>query len=114
MDLAIAWRAAAIQAVAVAVASVALALALPDSFFEDWGWVAGPAAWALCALLTAHVLRLPPSPTLLGAALAGIPSVVAVILGAHWLGAAIAVIAFALWCGGLAARRRGRQVGAEA
>jgi len=109
MDLALAWRAAAVQAVAVALASVALALALPHSFFEDWGWVAGPAAWALCALLTARLLHLPPGPTLLGAALAGIPSVVAVILGAHWLGAAIAVIAFALWCGGLAARRRGRE-----
>ena len=39
------WRAALVQALAVAVLSVALAVALPHSFFEDWGWLAGPAAW---------------------------------------------------------------------
>jgi len=27
------------------------------------------------------------------------------VIGAHWLGAVIAIICFALWCGGLAARR---------
>ena len=52
MDRSILWRAAAVQAVSVAVLSVALAVALPHSFFEEWGWIAGPAAWMLCALLT--------------------------------------------------------------
>ncbi len=42
---------------------------------------------------------------LLGAVLAGIPSAVATVIGAHWLGALIAIVCFALWCGGLAARR---------
>ena len=37
-----------------------------------------------------------------GAALAGLPSVVAVVIGVHWLGAAIAVVLFALWCARLA------------
>lgn len=92
------WRAAAVQLVAVAVLSVVLALALPHSFFEDWGWIAGPAAWLACAALTARVLRLPPGPTLLGAVLAGIPSALAVVLGVHWLGAAVAVVIFAVWC----------------
>jgi hypothetical protein len=36
--------------------------------------------------------------TLLGAALAGIPSALAVLLGVHWLGAAVAVLLFAAWC----------------
>ena len=60
-----------IQAAAVAVLSIALALALPHSFFEDWGWIAGPAAWIACSLFTARMLQLPYRPVLLGAALAG-------------------------------------------
>ena len=99
MDRARAVKAAATQAVAVAVLSIALAIALPHSFFDDWGWIAGPAAWALCALVTAHVLGLPKAWTLLGAAVAGLPSLVGVALGAHWLGAVIAVGVFAVWCG---------------
>jgi hypothetical protein len=92
------WRAGAVQLVAVAVLSVALALVLPHRFFEDWGWIAGPVAWMACAALTARLLALPPGPTLLGAVLAGIPSVLAVVLGVHWLGAAVAVVLFAAWC----------------
>ena len=34
-------------------------VALPRSFFEDWGWAAGPAVWAVCALIAATALRLP-------------------------------------------------------
>src|SRR3954471_18496811 len=90
------------QAAAVAVLSVVLALALPHSFFEDWGWLAGPGAWILCAALVARLLALPLGGALIGAALAGIPSVVFVVVGAHWLGALLAVIVFALWCGRLA------------
>ena len=107
MDVPTLWRAALLQLAAVAVLSIALALALPHSFFEDWGWIAGPAAWMLCAAFTARVLRLPPGPTLLGAALAGLPSVLAVVLGVHWLGVAIAIGAFAAWCAWLARRPGG-------
>ena len=102
MDRSVLWRAAAVQALSVAVLSVALAIALPHSFFESWGWLAGPAAWAACALLVARVLRLPVAGVLIGAALAGLPSVIAVVVGVHWLGAAIAVVLFALWCARLA------------
>ena len=91
-------RAAVVQLVAVAALSATLGLALPEGFFEDWGWLVGPAAWLVCAALTAMMLRLPAGPTLLGAALAGIPSVLAVLLGVHWLGAAVAVLLFAIWC----------------
>ena len=94
------------QAIAVAVLSIALAIALPHSFFEDWGWVAGPVAWLLCAALVARVLRLPLGGALIGAALAGLPSVLAVVIGVHWLGATLAVVLFALWCGRLAADPR--------
>jgi hypothetical protein len=98
IDRSVLWRAAAVQAAAVAVLSIGLALALSHRFFVHWGFIAGPAAWLVCALFTARVLRLPVGPTLLGAALAGIPSAIAVLVGVHWLGAALAVGLFALWC----------------
>jgi hypothetical protein len=105
MDRSVLWRAAAVQAVSVAVLAVLLGVALPRSFFVDWGWLAGPGAWLLCALLTASVLRLPTGPTLLGAALAGLPSLLAVAIGVHWLGAVFAVALFAAWCARLARER---------
>jgi len=105
------WRAALIQGLAVAVCGVVLGLVLPHSFFEDFGWAAGPGVWAGCAMLTAAVLRLPALPVLAGAAVAGIPSLVTVLLGAHWAGAPIAVGAFAAWCGRLARRRAERRGG---
>src|SRR3954470_14820715 len=105
MDRGRAVRAGAGQAAAVAVVSIALALALPHSFFEDWGWLAGPGAWLACAAVVARTLRLPLASALLGAMLAGLPSVVAVIVGVHWLGALVAVVLWALWCGRLAVDR---------
>ena len=98
MDTTTLWRSALLQLVAVAVLSIALALALPHDFFVDWGWFAGPLAWLLCAAFTARVLDLPLVPTLIGAALAGIPSIIAVVLNAHWAGAIVAVGIFAVWC----------------
>ena len=104
MDRSIFWRAAAAQVGLVAVLSLLLAIALPRSFFEDWGWITGPAAWVGCAAITAWALHLPVRGVLLGAVLAGIPSAVAVLAGVHWLGVAIAVAAFAAWCAWLARR----------
>jgi hypothetical protein len=98
MDVAVLWRAALVQLAAVAVLSVALALALPHDFFVDWGWIAGPASWMLCAAFTARVLGLPLVPTLTGAVLAGLPSLVAVLIDLHWAGAVLAIGLFALWC----------------
>jgi hypothetical protein len=98
MDSRILWRAALVQLVAVAVLSLALGLLLPHSFFTDWGWISGPVSWLLCAAFTARVLYLPPLPTLIGAVLAGLPSLVAVLAGLHWAGAILAVGLFALWC----------------
>jgi hypothetical protein len=105
VDRSVLWRAALVQALAVAALSIALTVALPHSFFEDWGWLAGPAAWLACALVTARVVRLPIAGTLVGAALAGLPSVLAVVLGVHWLGAVLAIAVFALWCARLARDR---------
>jgi len=98
MDTQILWRAALAQLVAVAVLSLVLSLLLPQSFFDSWGWLSGPLAWLACAAFTARFLYLPPAPTLLGAVVAGLPSLLFVILGAHWLGALVAVGLFAAWC----------------
>src|SRR5918997_1766190 len=81
-----AWRAALIMGASVAVVALALGAALSREFFEDWGWAAGPGAWAACAVLTARVLQLPVVPALVGAALAGTPGLIGVIAGVHWLG----------------------------
>jgi hypothetical protein len=99
MDRAVAWRAALLQALSVAAVAVALGAALPESFFEDWGWLAGPGAWAACALLVALVLRLPAIAVLVGAALAGLPMLAGVAVGIHWLGAPLALLVFGVWCG---------------
>jgi hypothetical protein len=88
-----------VQIALVAATAVVLALLLPTSFFEDWGWLSGPTAWLLCAWGTSRILSLPAGPTLLGAILVGIPSVVFVVLGLHWLGALVAAILFGAWCG---------------
>jgi hypothetical protein len=98
MDRSVLWRAALVQLLAVAALSLLLGLVLPHSFFEDWGFLAGPGAWMACAAITARVLDLPPAATLTGAALAGLPSLVFVVVGLHWAGAVVAVGLFALWC----------------
>jgi hypothetical protein len=99
MDRLVAWRAALLQALLVGAVAVALALALPRSFFEDWGWLAGPAAWGACALVVAAALRLPVGSVVLGAAVAGLPMLVGVAVGVHWLGAPLGLAVFGLWCG---------------
>jgi hypothetical protein len=98
MSLPTFWRAASTQFLAVLLLAGALGAALPRSFFEDWGWIAGPASWMLCAAITSWFVRLPVRLVLLGAALAGLPSLLAVLVGLHWLGALVAILLFALWC----------------
>jgi hypothetical protein len=107
MDRSVLWRAALLQGLLVTAVALVLGAALPRSFFEDWGWLAGPSVWAACALGVAAALRLPALPVLAGAALSGLPSLVAVLAGAHWAGAPLAVALFALWCARLAARDAG-------
>jgi hypothetical protein len=106
VDRSVLWRAAALQVGLVAALSIMLALALPHSFFDDWGWLTGPLAWLACSALTARLLSLPAGPTIAGAALAGLVSVPAVLLGLHWLGVVVAVGLFAVWCARLPPRNR--------
>ena len=105
MDIRTGTKALLVQLVLVGVLAVVLAIALPKSFFEDWGWLSGPVAWLACAAATARIVRLPIVGTLVGAVLVGLPALIAVVIGIHWLGTLIAVILFALWCARLAVDR---------
>ncbi len=98
MDRNIFIKSVIVQLLAVAAVSLVLAAVLPKSFFESWGWLSGPSAWLLCAAFTASVLKLDPAKTVFGAALAGLPSIVFVVVGLHWLGALFAAALFGLWC----------------
>ncbi|MDX6601904.1 MAG: hypothetical protein QOF13_1106 [Solirubrobacterales bacterium] len=92
------WRVAVVQLVAVALLSVLLGVIFSHGFFESWGWLVGPLAWLGCAWLTARIVGLEPAPTLVRAVLAGVVSLLAVLIGQHWLGALIAVGLFAYLC----------------
>lgn len=105
MDVRTGVKALLVQLVLVGVLAVILAITLPKSFFEDWGWLSGPLAWLLCAAATARIVKLPVAGTLVGAVLVGLPALIAVVVGIHWLGTLIAVILFALWCARLAVDR---------
>ena len=58
----------------------------------------GPATWLGCAWITARVVGLEPAAALLRALLAGLLSLLGVLVGWHWLGALVAVLAFAYLC----------------
>jgi hypothetical protein len=98
VDSEILWRVAAVQAAAVVVLSGALALIFSDGFFETWGWLTGPLAWLASARFTAWAVGLPVAPVLVRAVLAGLPSLLFVLVGLHWLGALLAIALFAAWC----------------
>ena len=98
MDTEILWRVGVVQVAAVVAVSLLLGLLLPDSFFAGWGWLTGPLAWLGCAWLTARVVGLPVEPVVIRALLAGVPSLLFLLLGTHWLGVIVAVAIFAVWC----------------
>ena len=105
MDRPVAWRAVLLQSLLVPATAVALGAALPRSFFQDWGWLAGPGAWVAAALVAGALLRLPLPAVLVGAGLAGLPMLAGVVVGVHWLGAPVGLAVFGLWCGRLAGAR---------
>jgi hypothetical protein len=106
MSWSVALRAAALQGVLIFAVASALGSFLERDFFVQWGWLAGPGAWGVCALVVGALLRLPWPAVLAGAALSGLPSLAAVLTGVHWAGIPLAVALFGAWCGRLAARRR--------
>ena len=99
MNSATAIKSGLVMFALVAALFLLLALLLPKSFFEDWGYLSGPAAIFLCAFGTASILGLPLVRTMLGVIIAGIPGLIGVLLGVHAIGTILAVITFAVWCG---------------
>lgn len=109
VDADLAIRAGLLQALLVMILALVLALIFSRDFFQDWGWITGPLAWLGCAAIVARRLALGYFPTLMGAAVAGVPSLLAVALGLHWLGPALGAIVFAVWCGTLTPTRPRQQ-----
>lgn len=105
IDRKTALKAGAIQLVLVAILGAVLGVSLSHHFFESWGWLAGPAAWLICAAITGALLRLAVPMVLLGAVLSGIPSGLATLTGVHWLGVVVGIALFGLWCGWLVGRQ---------
>ena len=99
IDRGLALRAGAVQLLTIGVVFAVLAVSLPRSFFEDWGVVAGPAAWIACAALTARILHLPAGRTLLVAAGAGLLGAAAGLGIGHDAGIVVAIGLFALLVG---------------
>ncbi len=99
MNISTALKSGLVMLALVAALAVLLAILLPESFFEDWGWLSGPAALFICALATAKTLGLPVLRTFAGVIIAGVPGLIGVLVGVHWLGTLLAVATFAVWCG---------------
>ena len=107
MDRSILWRAALVQTLCVALLFAVLALALPRSFFEDWGAATGPAAWIAASLVTWRVLRLALAAVALAAAISGGIAAVIGIGVAHAVALPVAIGLFALLCATLSESRLG-------
>ena len=106
MNRSVALRAGALQALSIFCVALALGRLFERGFFVSWGWLAGPGAWIACALAVGAILRLPVGWVLAGAAVSGLPSLVAVLTGVHWAGIPLAVLIFGAWCGWRSARSR--------
>jgi hypothetical protein len=93
------WTSLAAQAIVVAIPFAVLALTLDEGFFEDWGWLAGPAVWLACSALTARILSLPLGYVLFSAVAGGVAGAIVFLVASHWAGMAAALLVFAASCG---------------
>jgi hypothetical protein len=93
------WKSLAVQAIVVAVPFVLLGLALDESFFEDWGWLAGPVVWLACAVVTARILALPLGYVLFSAVAGGVAGAIVFLVATHWAGMVAGLLVFAASCG---------------
>jgi ABC-type xylose transport system permease subunit len=98
MDGSILWRAAVVQTLAVGVLFAALALALPKSFFEDWGAVVGPLGWIAASLVTMRVMKLALPRVAVASAVAGGLAAALGVAAAHAIALPAAIVAFAGIC----------------
>jgi hypothetical protein len=95
------WRALVVQALAVAVLSaILIALPLSHDFFEDYGFVVGPLAWAGCSAITARVLSVPLAFVLFAAVAGGVAGGLVSLVTSHWVGVGVGLVVFAASCAG--------------
>ena len=93
------WRALAVQtAAAVVLVGILIALPLPDDFFEDYGFAAGPLAWLVASLVTARVLKLPAGLALFSALAGGVAATIVMLVASHWPGLVAGLLVFAASC----------------
>ena len=101
MNQALFWRALGVQAIAIAVVSgILIALPLSHDFFEDYGFVVGPLAWAACSAITARVLSIPLAFVLFAAVAGGVAGGLVSLVTSHWVGVGAGLLVFAASCGG--------------
>jgi hypothetical protein len=93
------WKSLAVQAIVLAIPFAVLAATLDESFFEDWGWVAGPAVWLVCSVATARILSLPLGYVLFSAVAGGVAGAIVFLVASHWAGMAAGLLVFAASCG---------------
>jgi len=93
------WKALAVQAVVVAIPFAILGLALSENFFEDWGWLVGPAVWLACSLITARILDIPRAYVLFSAVAGGVAGLIVMLVTTHWAAMIAALLVFAASCG---------------
>lgn len=105
MDQRLFWRSLGVQAAGVGLLFLVLALALDKEFFEDYGWVVGPVAWAACSLVTARVLSLPAGLVLFAALAGGVAGLLVGLVAGHVPGLVVSLLVFAASCGGYDAER---------
>ena len=105
VDVRIAIKAGAVQALCVGLLFAALLAApLPDGFFRTAGAIAGPLAWAACALVTGRLLGLSARTVTLAALAGGAAGAGLTFAGAHLGGMVAAIVVFALASGAAAGR----------
>jgi hypothetical protein len=93
------WKSLVVQAIVVAVPFAILGLTLDEGFFEDWGWLAGPAVWLACATVSARILSLPLGYVLFSAVAGGVAGAIVFLLASHAAGMAAGLLVFAASCG---------------
>ena len=99
MDARLFWKSLVVQAAVLAVPFVVLGAALDESFFEDWGWLAGPAIWLLAATATGRILSIPMGYVLFSAVAGGVAGAIVFLLASHAAGMVAALLVFAASCG---------------
>jgi hypothetical protein len=93
------WKSLVVQAIVVAIPFAILGVTLDESFFEDWGWAAGPLVWLACSILTARILGLPFGYVLFSAVAGGVAGAAVFLLATHLAGMAAGLLVFAASCG---------------